>query len=208
MNIASDVAADVISVMGVPSTALRSLLGKFIEKRMEQAFKILLEELKKGKIDENTAASEDEKISIIYRYGLAAKEGAARKNLRLLAQVICGLARNNRLYTDEFHKYANVLSLLTKDQIYIIGKYASYMETYAVEDEEYRKIRAAAWKAFVSEIIPAEYPTEQHVLYIMNQLAGLGLIIQDTVIGGIVYNLSPLFNEIRSLTNFPDGLAE
>jgi hypothetical protein len=123
IKIASDVAADVVSVLGIPSTVLRSLLGSFIQSRMNEAFDILIEELRAGRIDDLHAANEDDTVAVIYRYSLAAREGAARRNLRLLSRAICGLVRRDVLYPDNFNKYADILSRLTRDQILVLGRY-------------------------------------------------------------------------------------
>ncbi len=62
-------------------------------------------------------------MSLLYRYALAVRDGTARRNLRLLAKAMVSLAKRDRLFSDEFNKYADVLSRMTRDQILVLGRY-------------------------------------------------------------------------------------
>lgn len=55
------------------------------------------------------------------RYQRDAMEGAARNNLKLLAKTIKGMAKNNQLIAPNFLRYASILSVLTDDEIYVLG---------------------------------------------------------------------------------------
>jgi hypothetical protein len=84
----------------------------------------LIEEVSKGSPEpiNFTESDTDPLIEIIYRFSKAAADGAARENLRLLAQVIAGLKRNKALEPDKFRKWANILEQLTRDELMVIGK--------------------------------------------------------------------------------------
>jgi hypothetical protein len=96
------------------------LLGYF-RRRAEQARDILFEELRRASLSEAQAASEDDAIAVIVRYLRAAREGAARLNLRLLAEAIAGKLRSGQLFADEFLQYAETLASLSRDEVVVIG---------------------------------------------------------------------------------------
>src|SRR5262245_24999495 len=86
---------DVMSLRGIPGVALTGIaLGSPIERlllsRMEKARDVLIEELSLGRTTIDDAFEADESVAIIYRYGRAAQEGAARLNLRLMAKIMAG----------------------------------------------------------------------------------------------------------------------
>jgi hypothetical protein len=58
---------------------------------------------------------------VVVRYLRAAREGAARLNLRLLAKAIAGKLQSGRLVADEFLQYAEALASLSRDEIIVIG---------------------------------------------------------------------------------------
>jgi hypothetical protein len=119
------IASDVLSAFNVPGGSLLSKLGdKYLEKKQREAAEILIEEVSKGSSEPiNFPDSEaDPLIEIIYRFSKAAADGAARENLRLLAQVIAGLKRNKALEANQFRRWANILEQLTRDELLVIGK--------------------------------------------------------------------------------------
>ena len=200
INVASHIASDIASVLGIPTTALGATLRSYIERQQEVALKILLEELTKGKIDDLHVAAEDERVAIVYQYFIAARNGAARRNLRLLARSIIGLARRDRLFVDEFSKYQHVLERLTRDQIVVVGCYLTEFSKHSQGIE--------AWKSMVSNLVPNDFPTDGHLRYIINECVALGLIVPASGYGMLVYHTSPLLHEITELTDFTEILAE
>jgi len=98
---------DTFGLVGIPggSVAAALTIGYF-HRRDELARDILFEELRLANITDARAASEDDAIAVIVRYLRAAREGAARLNIRLLAKAIAGQVRSGSLVADEFLQYA------------------------------------------------------------------------------------------------------
>jgi hypothetical protein len=123
---AAAIVGDVLSDwLKLPVSGFISKLGeKYLERKRKEAAEILIEEVAKGSPEpiNFTKADVDPLIEIIYRFLKAAADGAARENLRLLAQVIVGLKRNKALESDKFRKWANILEQLTRDELMVIGK--------------------------------------------------------------------------------------
>lgn len=199
---------DIASIFGVPTGTASQLFRDFINRRGEKARDILLEELSAGDIDEFHAASDDEAISIIYRYALAVRDGAANRNLRLLAQSMVGLAQRDRLFSDEFNKYAEVLSRLSRDQIFVLARYYGIYQTERNGRSDGQLVITNSWTTLKKAMVPTEFETEQHIEVILAQCAAFGLMLPNLAIGGPSYLFSPLMNEIMELAKFQDALRE
>ena len=102
-EVSTNVFSDILGLFGVPTGTAAMLFREFMGRRADEARDILVQELRRGNVDTLEVASEDEAFSIIYRYSLAMRDGAARRNLRLLARVMVGLAQRDQLFSDEFN---------------------------------------------------------------------------------------------------------
>src|ERR1700730_1287808 len=121
----SAIVGDVLSVFQVPGAGFLGKLGdKYLERKRKEAAEVLIAEVANGYHGPISFADSDADplIEIIYRFSKAVADGAARENLRLLAQVIAGLKKNKALEPDKFRKWANILEQLTRDELMVIGK--------------------------------------------------------------------------------------
>lgn len=200
--------SDVVSLFNLPGSMASQLISGYLQRRGETARDILLVELRKGAIDELHVANEDEAISIIYRYALAARNGAANRNLKLLAKAMVGLAERDKLFSDEFNKHVLVLSQLSRDQIFILARYYGIYQVERNETTDRQQIATFSWQTLVKAMVPDEFETEQHIEVILAQCAALGLMLPNSAIGGPSYLFSPLMNEISELVKFHDVLNE
>src|SRR5687767_13911055 len=101
---------DGLSLLSLPGGSLAAeALARVMRRREGNAREILRTELAAGRIDIAIAMSEDEAAAILFRYIRAAQEGAARRNLRLLAQVIRGQLVLGTLVADRFLYLADMI---------------------------------------------------------------------------------------------------
>jgi len=110
--------SDVLSFFGIPTNTASQIYTDILNKRAHEALEILLAEIRQGNFEN---IDQDEAVSIIARYQRAAIEGAAKRNLRMMAKVIRGMAEKQDLTAPSFMKYANILASLTKDEILVLG---------------------------------------------------------------------------------------
>jgi hypothetical protein len=116
------IVADIMDAHFIPGGSTVSVaIQQVFKKRLDAAREILLQEIADGQIDMSDAGELEEIAAIIYRYGRAAQEGAAKANLRLLAQVIAGKNSSITLTADRFLYYADVISSLKVDEIKLLG---------------------------------------------------------------------------------------
>jgi hypothetical protein len=117
--------SDIISAAQLPgSSILQRAVEKALDKRKQEAVDALIAAIAAEGPNSIVFVDSDadELVQMLLRFWKAASEGAARENLRLLANVIIGLKRNSTLFFDQFQECANVLENLTRDEILIIGK--------------------------------------------------------------------------------------
>lgn len=97
-----------------------SVLKQLLAKRAEAARDILVDRLQKAKATLKDIP-EDEAAAITYRYMRAAEEGAARINLKLLADVIVGQDAKPGFYANDFLLWADIISSLRHEEIAVLG---------------------------------------------------------------------------------------
>ena len=206
ISMAKEVFPDLMTVLGIPAGALTALMENYFHRRSQEGLSILLNELKQGEIDSIEAAGQDEKIAVIYRYALAIRDGAARRNLKLLARVIVGLAQRDRLFADEFNKYAEILSKLSRDEILVLGT----LHRYKSHEEKTRGRNISThqwWPKAIEELVPGPFATEEHVVAVCCSALRSGLLLmpRDWDSTG-EFATSPIMDEIAELADFQNAL--
>lgn len=97
-------------------------IGAIWARNLRAKSKILLDELSRGNIPLQEVADVDEAAAMVFEWGFAAQRGAAKRNLRLLAQVFVGLLKQTPLlYADEFLRWSGVLADLSREEIILLA---------------------------------------------------------------------------------------
>lgn len=146
--------------------------------RVEAAREVLIDELRLGNVD-LSAVPEEEAASVIYRYGRAAIEGAARVNLRLLAAVAAGQSRSEGLFADEFLRWADVLAGLRREELLVLGEFIKVSEDVSPADGSKDEIDATAarvWSAVTEALALRQQFTEERTRQICAAITRTGLI--------------------------------
>lgn len=182
-----------------------SIAGLAVERlwarRLNSARDILLEELKSGS---KTLFDPDveEVVAIIYRYSRAAQEGAARRNLHLLAQVIAGQCISSNIIADAFLYYADILSTLRREEIILLGNFhrnlIAEIEQGAEEGDAVRKALMSA----EAELVGRVFRSAEEVQATLSALTRTGLIMPTGTFGGVGYGPTPLFTDLAHRVSF------
>jgi hypothetical protein len=188
------IVGDVLSALQVPGSGFFGKLGdKYLERKQREAAEILIEEVSKGSPEPIPL------IEIVYRFSKAAADGAARENLRLLAQVIAGLKRNKALQSDKFRKWANVLEQVTRDELLVIGK------AIATKRELDANPSISFWARLKEELAISGYQ-EVEAGSLCASLTRTGLLLPASGWGELVYRPTPWLDELASLADV-EGVA-
>jgi hypothetical protein len=189
-----------LSVLQVPVSGLLGKLG-YLERKQQEAAEILIEEVAKGSPEPINFEESDVSplIEITYRFSKAAADGAARENLRLLAQVIAGLKRNKALEADKFRKWANILEQLTRDELIVIGKAISIQRKITVEGGAAKPEDFC--KRLKSELMASGYQSTT-IDPLCTSLIRTGLLLGASGYGGVtVYLPTSWLNELGALAD-------
>jgi hypothetical protein len=181
---------------GVAGEALKALFRR----RAENAREIMLAAISRGDIRFSETDAE-ESVAIVYRYLRAAQEGAARVNLRLLAQVFCGQARLGLIKADEFLYYADVLTPLRRDEILLMGSILRYWNE-AVEEESTERMRTATVRS-QEALIPKVFDDHAEFRAVADGMRRTGFFsTQATAGGGDLLGPSPILMRLARLADF------
>lgn len=197
-KLVSDLTTDL--VLGAGKDTAVALVRVVIERRRKNASAILLQELRKGKIP---LSPPDEIVSSVLRYIRAADEGAARLNLRLMAQVFAGKAFLGNLKADEFLHYAEILSAMRREELVLVATL-----------QKVRKANLAAephvqWKLAVEALVPTLFEDEQAVRATALGCLRTGLLMDENTMDNMGnYVTSPLMDALERLAPIEAALEE
>ncbi len=215
-ELTSSAVKDILSFLNItiPVESIQKLWNNFQKSKEEQARDILQDEIEQGNFN-NIAV--DEKLSIIHRYILSAKNGNARINLRLLAQLISGLMNGEKLtkglYASEFNRYSSQLESLSYEEIQVLALLAKCREDAIQEVQEpaYLNAQVRVYQRsnehyFLRARSQFDNPKEFNSLVLALQRTGFIASGQGQTVG--IYELSPFFDKITQLIDFQEALKK
>jgi hypothetical protein len=180
------------------------VLDKLLRNRRTAAQAILREELARGTKSLHDVPDEDA-AAAVFRYLRAAQEGTARRNLRLMAQVMANLEpKSPTLYADEFLALADTLASMRREELIVVA--ALYRAERTVEqrprvlidekiiDEANHEMRANLRAAGV---FAAEGDIDQWLASAMRT----GLVIGRSAWGGMSFYTSSLMGKLVQLAD-------
>jgi hypothetical protein len=190
-------------------------VGRWFRGRAEQARDILFEELRQANVSEAHAASEDDAIAVIVRYLRAAREGAARLNLRLLAKVIVGQIQLGRLVADDFLQYAEALASLSRDEIVVIGTMYKLWSVREMPASANPRAAADLWEEAIGDLTSCGMSPEvvitsgaraQRSGFIYALSAPTGVLHGTEFASNTVYRVSSQLLDLGATVDFEDAL--
>ena len=182
-------------LMGQPTTAtLSQLTGiayqNWLTKKANDAHQILFDELLKG----GGLASDvdpDSFFGLLHRYLNATKQGAARRNLRLMAQVLKGsLSQDCGFTPDVFATNADLVASLSRDEIKFLATYWK-MYSECLSAFEGKQIQVNTQAKAKDSLVPTIFSTEDKFRATAGALTRTGLIVAQSAWGGIRYDATP-----------------
>jgi hypothetical protein len=202
------IAGDLLPVVtGIPlGNTLAESVTRLIDGRRRKARDILIEELSQGRALIESVAEVDELAAIFLKYMRAAEEGTARLNLRLMAMTIRGMTHNRVLTANRFLYYAGFLATLSREEVIAIAtphKNEKQSPDAMLSEEEARGRARARTR---EELVPAVFPTERHLNSALQAATRTGLVVAASGWDMLVYETTPLMDEVASLAPFRDAL--
>jgi hypothetical protein len=208
--------SDTFGLLRIPGGSVsEALIVGYFRRRDKLARDILFEEFRLANITDAQAASEDDAIAVIVRYLRAAREGAARLNLRLLAKVIAGQMHSRHLVADEFLQYAEALGSLSRDEVIVIGTIYRRWSAYDVTAPTSPRAAANLWEETVRELTSGGMSAERVITsaaraqrsgFIYALSAPTGVMHGTELASDTVYRVSPQLQDLGRTIDFEDAL--
>jgi hypothetical protein len=194
------IAADVLAAFHFPGGAtLARAADAHLAKKRREAADILIEEISQGyhgpiSFEEHDL---DPLIETILRFSKAVSEGAARENLRFLAQVIAGLKKNRALDGDAFRKWSGILEHLTRDELLVVDTSHVIAKRIAGTDDD---TKDNFWKQLKSALQQAGYQ-QGEVAALCASVTRTGLLSPGSAFGEIAYTPTPWLEQLGGLAD-------
>ncbi len=171
--------------------------GVWLARKIEDAVTILQERFRTiQKILSKT--QEEEFLSMFLRYIRSAQEGAARKNLHLMADVMAGMIERDAIYADDFLREAGILSELSGKEIIILGSIWRITEGDGHKPEHGRNARKAA-----DLLVPSLFPTDRQFVEALSALSRTGLVMPlSHEQGHMGYTTTAAYRRLTELVDF------
>jgi hypothetical protein len=185
---------DLLHALHLPGAeTLGALVEKEIKDRDRATFEMLLQELQQAR-DEGVTFEENDVhdfVQMVLRLHDAVSKGTARRNLRLMSQVVVGLKRNRLFEFDNFQRWANVLETLTRDEILVLGTAYRLIKS-GVED---------VWVGLKDGLVPETFKTQVDLEAVCAALARTGLVLPMSAWGGMVYGFNAGVAQLGALAD-------
>ncbi len=188
----------------IPGSAARTLVQGALARRRKAAFEILLQELRRGG---GPLTPGDDAIAAVLRYQRAADEGAARRNLRLMAMVIAGKAFIGNLKSDEFLYVADMLSSLRREEIILLATMQKIRK--ASLNTEGSPTPEEQWALAEEELIPQPFPDKPAMRAVATACLRTGLLSDANTMDDLGwYSTNRYMDELEALAPFDAALDE
>lgn len=191
------------------SVTLAKVLDRAEQRQKEKGIAVLTEELRKGR-DDGVSFGEsdaDNFIQMLLRFQRAVEDGSARRNLRLLAQMIVGLKRHGILEPDRFRKYASRLQDLSRDELIVLAH--AYRVAKVRVDVESTKTAKTNEGLFTQALVTSLAPimSRKRFYELAGSLIRTGLLEPRPGLDGMSYQETSELLELGSLASLEMSAA-
>jgi hypothetical protein len=184
--------------------ALSDAVRKVLSRRADVAKQLLLEELERGTVQIEEVADKDEAAAMVFEYARAAQHGAARRNLRMLAQVLVSGLQAPPIYADEFLRWSRILADLSREEIILAATLHSHYEGVP------SRVNPKAFAGAQTELVGTGlvFSTEEEMQACATSLTRTGLVVMNSVLGGDAPAPTSRLNALMAIIRIADILAD
>jgi hypothetical protein len=184
-------------------------LRQLMQKRSETARDILQTQLSKADISIADASDKDEAVAMVFEYIEAARQGAGRRNLRMLAEIMAGKLATPPIYASEFLRWSRLLADLSPEEIIALARLH-----VAWSDDRWRKAdgnkdphRVAV---HLQEVLVKEGAARNiaDVYSILGALQRTGLVVYSASAFHSAHVPTPRLDELLQLITIEEVIAE
>ena len=211
-NVIAAITADGLAVlMNQPPTAtLSELMGvvyqEWLNKKAKEAHAILLTEISKGK-RLSTDVDPNNFFGLLHRYLNATKQGAARQNLRLMAQVLAGSLESDCPFTpDELTSNAELVASLSRNEIKFLATIWKCHQECQIDNGGVH-VPICAHNKTLELMVPKILNNEYEFFALGGALTRTGLIVAQSVWDGTRFDVTPRLAQLVRLCDLESALS-
>jgi hypothetical protein len=173
--------------------------GAWLNRKSKEAHDILLSELKSGnRIDGDFDV--DAFFGLLFRYLNAVKQGAARRNLRLLAQLLAtGIQKDFRLESDKLAANALLIQDLRHEELQFIGTFWKKHMDLGGSADTTELLHREIHKQALNALVPNVFDSSAKFAAIGAALQRTGLFYAPATWDGPLFCISPKLLELMTL---------
>jgi hypothetical protein len=180
--------------------AFHGALAKFMAAQADIAREEIVKQLEKGKL---WAITDDKGAAAIFVYLRAARDGAARINLRMMAEALINAAQEPTFAPDEFRRQADALASLSRDEVLLLAAFLRAHRHAAEQSGEAlnsKKTADFAWAAILAD--PSQFPLGFDIIPVAAALGRTGWVVPGSGFGTLTYYTTSLFDGVARLVDF------
>lgn len=185
-------------------TVTASAMQGMLTKRRQKGFEILLEEVRRGDNPSQLLEDVEPVLAMLVRYQRATIEGTAHTNLRLMAEVLCGIAMRRHIVADEFQSWAGIIEGLRWQEIVAIARVHKY--TLSLQDKPPSDNWGDGSRQFIAEMVPQIFKSVDEFLAFCQSASRTGLIMPQGDQNLFAYTSTSLMDELTTLADFDKAL--
>ena len=191
--------------------ALGEALARVLRNRGAVARDVLQKQLARAEINIADAADRDEAAAMVFEYIEAARQGAARRNLRMLAEIMAKKLTAPPIYASEFLRWSRLLADLSPEEIITLARLHELYHDDSFDNghgqpKDYRGLTEKLKQTLVEA---GAAKNSLDVSSILGALQRTGLVVYAAGgFGGAWHLPSPRLDELLNLVNFEEVIAE
>ncbi len=195
-------------VKSTPSFGLSAMYRAWQKNRIQEAQEILIAELKSGTRLAGDV-DQDSFFGLLFRYLNATKQGAARRNLKLMAEIIRSGCFDVQIpfQPDKIASNAELVSQLTREELLLLATLHHHklalQNSGVTEDELDRSVHEATLK----DLVPKYFDSEDHCEAVAVSLGRTGLVTTPAVWDGNRIQATPRLEELCRLCDLESALS-
>lgn len=183
-------------------------IESLLRRRLEVAREIFLSQLESGDCLLSDVAEVDEAAAAIFEYLSAAQRGAARANLRLMAQVFSGQIKTPPLYADEFLRWAGLIASLSREEIIALTVHTKMWKRHKREREAGHDDAGKDTREVKELIDRGVFRDGREFARVLSALTRTGLVIARSGWGNLIYEPTDLAESFLNLVDTDAALRE
>ena len=204
---------DALSVLAVKAAeiVIPEAMKTYFEHRKRRAFAIVVEELRLADVSPDEAASRSDVAAMFVKFYQAMSQGAAFKNLRVIAKILAHKVASPNERTDDFIMWADSIGdLLHEEAVLLAALHRHYEKAKITKNNVADKVHNQAMLTLQGELVGRgkTFETKDAFEATGTALARTGFVILVSGWGGMMsFAPSPRLARLAELASLDDWAA-